>query len=96
MTINVFFVASSPLSSSTSFHVIIIVLVGPHDHFLSCLFGVRPALPSLEKEFVTELMLRSQATCPQTRERPHGPPGSQWYVDTVIAVTVATGTNNQS
>ena len=51
---------------------------------LSCLFGVRPALPSLEKEFVTELMLRSQAQCPQTRERPHGPPGSQWCVHTAI------------
>ena len=46
----------------------------------SCLFGVRPAAPALEKEFITELMLRGQAQCPQTRERPYGPPGAAWCV----------------
>jgi hypothetical protein len=65
------------------------VVIQYHRHFpvlkalsvvACCLFGLRPASPSLEKEYVMELLVKHYNDVPHSNVSPYGPAGSQWCV----------------
>jgi ubiquitin C-terminal hydrolase len=45
-----------------------------------CLFGLRPPTPSLEKEYIMELLVKHYNDVPHSNSNPYGPAGSQWCV----------------
>ena len=44
----------------------------------ACLFGIRPATPELEKEYIFELRIRQLNDSPQTKINKFGPVGTEW------------------